>query len=129
MDVSAMAQQALRLQKAGDFAGAEKLYAQLLKRVRDNPALWFNHALVLRDLSRPAEAVAGFDRVLELIPAASPQVAEVLNERAGALMALDRFEEALIALDRAISLRAGYAGALANRGRALKELKRPQEAL
>ena len=103
MDASAMAQQALRLQSAGDFAGAEKLYAQLLPRMRDNPALWFNHALVLRDLNRPAEALAGFDQVLTLIPAASPQVAEVLNERAGGVMALGRPEEALAALDRAIA--------------------------
>ena len=44
--------QAFRLQNQGEFAQAEKLYSKALKRVRDNPALWFNHGLALRDLGR-----------------------------------------------------------------------------
>ena len=82
------------------------------------------HALAVAQAARRRVVGVQLERHL-----AAPQVAEVLNERAGALMALGRHDEALAALDRAIALRAGYAGALANRGRALKELKRPQEAL
>jgi predicted O-linked N-acetylglucosamine transferase (SPINDLY family) len=130
MDAQALAEQAFRLQSAGDAAGAERLYAQALGRVRNNPALWFNHGLVLRDLNRNAEALKNFEQVLALMPpGAQAQAAEVESERGATLMALHRFEEALAALDRAIAMKPGYAGALANRGRALKELKRPDDAL
>ena len=98
MSVALLLDQAFRLQNQGQLAQAEKLYGQALLTVRDNPALWFNHGLVLRDLERPAEALASFDQALRL----SPAMAEIQNERAGALLALDRPAEALAALDRSL---------------------------
>jgi predicted O-linked N-acetylglucosamine transferase (SPINDLY family) len=130
MTSQALAEQAFRLQSSGDAAGAEKLYAQALQGMRNNPALWFNHGLVLRELDRHAEALKNFEQVLALLPPmAQAQAAEVESERGATLMALNRFEEALAALDRAVAMKPGYAGALANRGRALRELKRLDDAL
>lgn len=125
MSVTLLLDQAFRLQSQGQFAQAEKLYSQALQNVRDNPALWFNHGLVLRDLECPAEALANFDQALRL----SPGMAEIHNERAAALLALDRPAEALAALDRSLALKPGYPGTLINRGMALMALNRPETAL
>jgi len=125
MSVALFLDQAFRLQNQGEFAQAEKLYAQALRSVRDNPALWFNHGLVLRDLGRPQEALASFDQALRL----SPAMAEIQNERANALLTLGRAAEALAALDRSLTLKPGYPGTLINRGLALLALERPEAAL
>ena len=117
--------QALRLQNQGQFAQAEKLYSQALKSVRDNPALWFNHGLVLRDLGQPKKALASFDQAQRF----SPPMAEIENERANSLLELKRHEEALAALTQALTLRPLYPGALINRGLTLIRMARPQEAL
>lgn len=125
MSVSLLLDQALRLQNQGQLAQAEKLYGQALRDIRDNPALWFNHGLVLRDLARPAKALASFDQALAL----SPLTAEIQNERANALLELGHAAEALAALDRSLVLKPGYAGTLINRGLVLVTLERPEAAL
>jgi len=125
MSIDHLLEQALRLQNQGDFAQAEKLYSKALKSERDNPALWFNHGLTLRDLGEPKKALASFDQAQRL----SPPRAEIENERGNALLALNRHEDALAALTRALALRPLYPGALINRGLALIRLTRPQEAL
>jgi predicted O-linked N-acetylglucosamine transferase (SPINDLY family) len=125
MSVTSLLDQAFRLQNQGRFAQAEKLYGQALLTVRDNPVLWFNHGLVLRDQERPAEALASFDQALRL----SPAMAEIHNERAAALLALGRPAEALAALDRSLALKPDYPGTLINRGMAQMALNRPEAAL
>ena len=114
-----------QLQGQGRFAEAEKLYSQALLSVRDNPALWFNHGLVLRDLNRHAEALASFEQAQRL----SPPMAEIENERAGALTELGRHAEALTALEHSLSLKPGHPGALINRGLVLAAMGRPEAAL
>ena len=125
MSVTQLLDQAFRLQSQGHFAQAEQLYAQVLRDVRDNPAIWFNHGLTLRDLDRPQEALTSFDQALRL----SPAIAEIQNARAGTLLALGRFAEALTALDRSLALRPGHPGTLANRGAALEKLGRHADAV
>lgn len=125
MSVALLLDQAFRLQGEGDFAQAEKLYATALQSVRDNPALWFNHALTLRDLGRPSEALASFDQARRL----TPPMAEIENERANALLALDRPDESLAAAQLCVTLRPGHPGGLITRGMALAALSRPNEAL
>ncbi len=116
---------AFRLQNQGEFARAEKLYGKALKSVRDNPILWFNHGLVLRDLGEPEKALASFEQAQRF----SPPRAEIENERGNALLELGRHDEALAALTRALALRPLYPGALVNRGLALVRMARPKEAL
>ena len=125
MSVPPILEQAFRLQTAGKAAEAEKLYAQALRSIRDNPILWFNHGLVLRDMDRPRDALASFEQALRL----APQAAEIHSERGATLTDLGRFAEALPALEKAVAMKPGYAGALVNRGRALSEMHRIEEAL
>jgi hypothetical protein len=80
---------------------------------------------VLRDLKRPAEALAAFDRALQL----KPDFAEALSNRGLVLHELDRLDEALAAYDRSLQLRPDLADSHANRGNALQELGRHEEAL
>jgi protein O-GlcNAc transferase len=125
MSVALLLDQAFRLQNQGEFAQAEKIYRKALKSVRDNPALWFNHGLVLRDLGQPQDALASFDQARRF----SPPRTEIENERANALRELGRYSEALAALERALALQPLNVGALINRGLVLKALGRSQEAL
>ena len=80
---------------------------------------------MLRDLKRPTEALAAFDRALQL----KPDFAEALSNRGLILQELDRFDEALAAYDRSLQLRPDLADTHANRGNALQELARHEEAL
>ena len=125
MSVALLLEQAFRLQNQGQFAQAEKLYSQALRSVRDNPAIWFNHGLALRDMGEPKKALASFDQAQRL----SPPMAEIENERANALRELGRQKEALAALDRALALRPLHAGTLINRGLVRIALARLDEAL
>ena len=125
MSIGLLLDQALRLQNQGQLVQAEALYAQALRTVRDNPAVWFNHGLVLSNLERPKDALASFDHALKL----SPMTAEIQNERANALLDLGRAAEALAALERSLTLKPGYPGTLVNRGRALLALERADAAL
>ena len=52
---------------------------------------WNNRGNSLRDLARPADAVAAYGRALVL----KPDSADILNNCGSALKALDRAEEAL----------------------------------
>jgi protein O-GlcNAc transferase len=79
----------------------------------------------LRDLKRPAEALASYDKAIAL----KPDFAEAHNNRGNALIDLKRHEEAITSCDNAIALNPGYANAYNNRGNALKDLKRPEEAI
>jgi protein O-GlcNAc transferase len=125
MSVTLLLEQAFQLQNQGQFAQAEKLYSQALKSVRDNPALWFNHGLVLRDLGQTKKALASFDQAQRL----SPPMAEIENERGNALRELRRFDDALAALDRALALRPFHPGTLINRGLVRIPLKQLEGAL
>ena len=125
MSIGVLLDQAFRLQNQGQLAQAETLYVQALRTVRDNPAIWFNHGLVLGDLGRPQEALASFDRALKL----SPGTAEIHNARANMLLVLCRAAEALAALDRSLVLKPGYPGTLISRGQALLAMERADAAL
>ncbi|HWK43785.1 MAG TPA: tetratricopeptide repeat-containing glycosyltransferase family protein [Stellaceae bacterium] len=88
------------------------------------PALC-NYGNVLSDLTRPAEALASYDKALAI----RPDYAEALYNRGNALQALDRPVDALASYDRALAGKADYAEALCNRGNVLRELDRPRDAL
>ena len=79
----------------------------------------------LRDLKRPAEALASYDKAIAL----KPDYAEAYNNRGSALMKIKRPEEALASYDRAIALKPDFAKAYNSRGNTLNALKRHEEAL
>ena len=102
---------------------------ELIKRAIElNPKVAAAHSNLgnaLRDLKRPAEALASYDTAIAL----KPDVAEAHSSRGNALMVLTRPAEALASYDKAIALKPDYAEAHNNRGNTLRDLKRPAEAL
>jgi Tfp pilus assembly protein PilF len=86
---------------------------------------FYNRGLDLQNLGRYEEAIASYDRALEL---RSDFFAAYLN-RANVLQMLKRYDEALTSYDRALELRLNSAAAFSNRGSALQALRRYQEAL
>jgi predicted O-linked N-acetylglucosamine transferase (SPINDLY family) len=80
---------------------------------------------VLRKLGRVDEALASFQRALQL----RPDFVQSLNNQGGALAEMNRNEEALASYDRALAVAPGEADGWYNRGVALQNLDRKDEAL
>ncbi len=79
----------------------------------------------LRDLKRPEDALASYDRAIAL----KPEYAGAYYNRGNSLRKLKRPEDALASYDKAIALRPDHAEAYNNRGLVLQDLKRPEDAL
>jgi len=80
---------------------------------------------VLLRLKRYDDAVASFDKVIEL----KPDYPQPYNSRGNALQALRRFDEAVESYETAIALKPDYAAAYSNRGNALQSLERFENAI
>ena len=152
-------QRALAAHRAGRFAEAETLYANLLAREPAHAEAAYLLAAVLLDQGRPGPALPHIDTCLGLRPAdpralrlrglvlarlsrgedallafavaleAQPGMAEIHNDRGMLLQNLGRIAEALEAYHRAIALNPAYAEAHNNCGNALVSLGRAAEAL
>lgn len=98
---------------------------QVLATEPDNADAWFHKATALGQLNRHREALAGYEKVLQLgtLPAAEPWF-----RHGQTLQALDRPELALASYDRALAADPGLAQAWSNRGGILREMKRTEEA-
>ncbi|HSH86404.1 MAG TPA: tetratricopeptide repeat protein [Methylophilus sp.] len=59
---------ALALDQSQQFTGAEQAYAQALKLQPNNVELWFNYAIVLTHLDRPADAEQAYRQAIALNP-------------------------------------------------------------
>jgi len=116
-------QLAMKAHREGDFAAAERLYS---KQLRQTPGE-FNtlHMLgVMRaQQGRFAEAERFIAQALDRHVSA-----EALNNYASVLTELGRHDEAIIRLQRALSMRSNYADAQFNLGNALSRSGRPTEA-
>ncbi len=149
--------QAIEFHRAGDIAGAEAIYARLLKtNPRNSEAL---HLLGVacyqrRDFERSARLIAdaigirkdpayffnlgyalqGAGRAEEAVAAyrdalaLRPDYPEAQNNLGNALKALDRLEEAVVAYGHALTLQPAFTSILFNRGTALFKLDRIEEA-
>jgi tetratricopeptide (TPR) repeat protein len=84
-----------------------------------------NQGNALQAIGRYEEAIASYDRAIEL----RPELAGAYSDRGNALQMLKRYDEALASYDIALSLRPDFAKALLNRGSALQKLQRYHEAL
>jgi tetratricopeptide (TPR) repeat protein len=116
---------ALALHQSGRLAEAEKVYQQVLDIQSDQFDSLHHLGIILFQRGDPAAAVEQIDRALKR----NPNDAAALNNRGNALLALQRFDEALASYDRALALRPAYADALCNRSAALHALRRYDEAL
>jgi protein O-GlcNAc transferase len=116
--------EALRLQRAGDHARAERLYNDVLASEPRNFDALYRLAFLCGQNGRFGEAEALMARAIALRP--SDGNAHFM--RGSALMRLDRLAEAGACFDAAIALRPNFAEALLNRAAILFRLRRHAEA-
>ena len=124
-DPSALLQSGAARHAAGDLAGAEHFYRQVLKR-RPQDANAHN---LLGVLARQRGDVAGALRHTERALAVAPEQAAFLANRGAALAEAGRLPEAIAMLRAALARRPEDAVALRNLGQALCALGDPQAAL
>ena len=120
-----LAAEAFRRQEAGDWAGAEALYRQLLDAEPDNPDHFYNFGIVCKNTGRFGDAVACQRRALEL----RPDFPEAANNVGTALLGLGQIDAAVAAFRQAVGLRPAFPEAWNNLGSALKFLGRVEEAI
>jgi tetratricopeptide (TPR) repeat protein len=115
---------AIALHRAGRFAEAERVYADVLQRDPADFDVLHRQGVIALETGRYARAVELIGRALAL----QPSVAAYFHCGA-ALRQLGRPAEAVASFDRAIALQPDCVEAHNNRGIALQELQRPAEAL
>lgn len=98
-------------------------FEESLKLDSENWQAWYNCGICLTFLDRLDEAIAAFDRAIELEPSADPwyRKAEVLVQQ-------HKFQQAVAAYDRAIELESDCGEFWYQRGLALVDLQRYDEA-
>jgi protein O-GlcNAc transferase len=109
----------------GDYNSAIEISERGLRFNRVNGTLSYVRAISLLKLTRFAESLAQFDRLLLL----APNHVAAINERGSALAELKNYDDALAAFERALTLQPQYAEAHLNKGNVLGFLKRHEEAL
>ena len=86
---------------------------------------WGNKGVSLDALGKPQEAIACYDRVLEI----DPRDAGAWSNKGVALGTLGRYDEAIACLDRALEIDPRDAKAWSNKGLALRNLGRHKEVI
>ena len=125
MQAQASFQKAMALHQQGRFEEARAHYLEVLK-------LFPQHFDSLHLLGVIAYQTGNHQAAVELIGMAigiHPSAAAFYSNRANALLALGRAEDALEDYDKAVALQPDFAQAHANRGSALQQLKHPEAAL
>jgi protein O-GlcNAc transferase len=109
----------------GNLAGGLDCFDRSLALHPDQSDVRYNRALILMNMGRAGDAIAGFEETLK----AQPAFADAWLHRGNLLMDLDRLEDAVISFDRALALKPDHIEALTNRADALSNLKRFDEAI
>ncbi len=86
---------------------------------------WNNDGIDLMDQGKFEEALAAFDKAIDL----NPQYAEAWNNKGRVLATLSRLNEANEAFDKSIKINPNYAEAWYNKGRVLAELNKYGDSL
>jgi tetratricopeptide (TPR) repeat protein len=123
--VRATLQAGVERHQQGDYAGAERLYREVLARRPDHFDACHLLGVALLQTGRLEDGRALIARAIAL----KPEVAPAHSNLAMALMGLGRHAEALASLDRAIALQPQVAESHNNRGIALANLGRRGDAL
>ena len=116
---------AVRKAELGDRAGAAIGLTRAAAMAPKDPRLQVQCGNLLRQLQRPAEALACFDRAAAVLP----DNPAVLGNRGIALAELGRHREAFACIDQVARLRPDDPNTLVNRGSMLVQLGRGLEAL
>jgi Flp pilus assembly protein TadD len=125
MNAQAEVDQAYRLAERGDFDAAEAACRRAIKsRNPYQPAAWTALGVVLREAGRLTESEAAYRQAL----AQAPRDLPALHNLGALLSHMERAEEALSQLDRAEALGLKAPQLHINRGRALVQLYRFEDA-
>ncbi len=107
--------QGWRHHQAGDLAGAEKLYHQVLASEPANANAWCYLGICLFDTQRLQDSVAAYQRAVAIQPA----FAIAWNNLGNSLRRLNRYKESIAAYDTALRHDGKYVNAFMNRATAL----------
>lgn len=113
----------LLVQHRQQYATALTAFEEALKLEPEDWEAWHNCGLCLEALNRLDEAIAAYDRAIELEPSANSWYA-----KAEVLVQQQKFEPAVVAYDRAIELEPDCGEFWYQRGLALVDLQRYDEA-
>ncbi|HEX2067353.1 MAG TPA: tetratricopeptide repeat-containing serine protease family protein [Nitrososphaeraceae archaeon] len=86
---------------------------------------WYNKGLALENLGKHQEAIACYDKALEIDPNAAP----VCNNKGNALANMRQYGEAIACYDKALEIDPNYVDAWYNKGIALANLRKYEEAI
>ncbi len=110
----------------------EVLYRQRTGRAVEVPlvgektvAFWSNKGASLGPLGRHQEAIACYDKALEI----DPRHANAWANKGNCLHSIGRYQEAIACLNEALEINPRFAGAWSNKGNSLNSLGRHQEAI
>ncbi len=118
-------QSGVRLHRAGRLHEAEQAYRRVLAEVPGHADALHMLGVIASQCGQPQAALACIDQAIAIRPSA----AMFHVNRAGALLALRRLDEALAACQAALRLQRNSAEALQVMGHVLSDLGRPEEAL
>jgi protein O-GlcNAc transferase len=121
----ALLQQAVRLQQAGQYGDAARLYAEILRGQPRN----FEALFQLANIYLLSGHFADAERLYAAAVQINAQTPELFYNRGCALQGLGRHEDALGAFAHALAIRPDFTEARNNRGVTLLALKRYGEAL
>lgn len=104
-----------KLHQAGDLAGAEKVYRQVLQTDANDANALCYFGMVCHDQDRWSEAVAAYRKALQIMP----NFPVALNNLGNTLRLQRRLDEAITSFDHALRLKPDYVNAHKNKGTAL----------
>lgn len=104
-----------KIHQAGDFAGAESIYLDVLRRDPNHANAWCYLGIVLHDRQRFMESVDAYRRAVALLP----DFPIAWNNMGNSLRMLRRIREAIACYEHAARLKPDYFNAFRNKGTAL----------
>jgi len=123
-DVSSLFQQAVNIHLAGDLAGAEHLYRELLKRQPDHADALKNLGVIALSHGKPDSAIAFLVRAIAL----TPDDAAAYSNLGAVYRGKREYGRAVACYRHAIAIDPAFAEAWNNLGVALRRMKEPLEA-
>jgi tetratricopeptide (TPR) repeat protein len=116
--------QAIQSHLRGNIEEATKYYQQLINRGFDNPSIFSNYGIILKNLGKLQEAEFYTRKAIEL----NPDFADAYSNLGSILKNLGKLQEAEFYTRKAIELKPDFADAYSNLGSILKDLGQLQEA-
>lgn len=120
-----IAKKAFRAAAKGDFARAETYWTTLIDKFPDNPAVWSNRGNVRIGQYKLSEAIADFDRSIEI----APEYPDAYLNRGIAYEGKGLWDRAIADYDRVLAIDPQDPVALNNRGNAKAGQQKWQSAL